>query len=182
MIRKLSVLCCFSLLLGCSQNSENVNTGETLQSGPKPVVDANARPLADSAQAEAPAVGPMQNRDGAPVDPQMMLNKAFFMQHFVAALYSKPTNQNPNPKWTSPLKDAQSGQVVCGDCHTKADMSRLPIQESSPAIEKLHANKEFMVDLMTKWVARLNSGEFGAKMKLKGEVTCTTCHATDPRQ
>ena len=30
--------------------------------------------------------------------------------------------------------------------------------------------------------AKLNNPEFGAKAKLKGEVTCTTCHATDPRE
>ena len=37
-----------------------------------------------------------------------------------------------------------------------------------------------MVGLMKKWVARLNSDEFGAKAKLKGPVTCLTCHATNP--
>jgi hypothetical protein len=99
----------------------------------------------------------------------------------VAALTSLPSNNNPNPKWSSPLKDPEGSKVKCGDCHTKADMSGLPQQASSPAIEKLHANKEFMVDLMTKWVAKLNNPEFGAKSKLKQEVTCTTCHATDPR-
>ena len=112
----------------------------------------------------------------------MLLNKAFFMQHFVAALTSIPSNKNPNPKWMSPLKDPQAGKVKCGDCHTKADMSGLPAQESSPAIEKLHADKAFMVDLMTKWVEKLNNPEFGAMGKLKAKVTCTTCHATDPRE
>jgi hypothetical protein len=33
---------------------------------------------------------------------------------------------------------------------------------------------------MKKWVARLNSPEFGAKSKLKQEVTCLTCHETNP--
>jgi hypothetical protein len=168
------------LLLGCNQNAENVSTGETLENGPKPVADANARPLS-GAGAEAPR-GPMQTGEGGRPDPQAMLNKAFFMQHFVAALTSIPTNSNPNPKWSSPLKDAQGGKVKCGDCHTKADMSSLPPQQSSPAIEKMHADKAFMVDLMTKWVAKLNNPDFAAKGKLKGEVTCTTCHATDPRE
>jgi hypothetical protein len=165
------------LLFGCNQNSENTSTGETLENGPKPTVDANARPLADAVSAQ----GAQSGGSGRP-DPQMMLNKAYFMQHFVAALTSIPSNKNPNPKWSSPLADSQNGKVKCGDCHTKADMSGLPQQEDSPAIEKLHADKAFMVDLMTKWVAKLNNPEFGAKGKLKGEVTCTTCHATDPRK
>ena len=41
-------------------------------------------------------------------------------------------------------------------------------------------DKTFMVGLMKKWVARLNSDEFKAKAKLKGTVTCLTCHATNP--
>jgi len=171
------------LLLGCNQNSENTSTGETLENGPKPTVDANARPpLADAVSAQNSGGGPFSGGAGGRPDPQMMLNKAYFMQHFVAALTSIPSNNNPNPKWSSPLKDPQSDKVKCGDCHTKADMSQLPQQESSPAIEQMHADKEFMVDLMTKWVAKLNNPEFGAKGKLKAEVTCTTCHAKDPRE
>ena len=171
----------FLLLLGCNQNAESVNTGETLASGPKPAADASTRTLSGAGATDAPR-GPMQGGEGGRPDPQAMLNKAYFMQHFVAALTSLPSNNNPNPKWSSPLKDPQDGKVKCGDCHTKADMSGLPPQESSAAIEKMHADKAFMVDLMTKWVAKLNNPEFGAKGKLKGEVTCTTCHATDPRE
>jgi len=169
------------LLLGCNQNAESVGSGETLDSGPRPAADAGSRTLSGAGAANAPR-GPMQGGEGGRPDPQAMLNKAYFMQHFVAALASLPTNNNPNPKWSSPLKDAQGGKVKCGDCHTTVDMSGLPPQQSSPAIEKLHADKAFMIDLMTKWVAKLNNPEFGAKAKLKGEVTCTTCHATDPRE
>jgi len=176
-MQKLAVSFSFLLLLGCNQNAESVKTGETLADAPKPV--AGSEPTLSGAGAPR---GPMQGGEGGRPDPQAMLNKAYFMQHFVAALYSTPTNNNPNPKWTSPLKDPQGGKVQCGDCHTKADMSGLPQQESNPAIEKMHADKAFMVDLMTKWVAKLNNGEFGAKGKLKAEVTCTTCHATDPRE
>jgi len=176
-MRTLVLTFSFLLLMGCNQNAESVNTGETLADGPK----AAAGGEATLSGADAPR-GPMQGGEGGRPDPQAMLNKAYFMQHFVAALYSTPANNNPNPKWTSPLTDAQGGKVKCGDCHTKADMSGLPQQENSPAIEKLHADKAFMVDLMTKWVAKLNNAEFGAKGKLKTEVTCTTCHATDPRE
>jgi len=178
MMRTIVLFGSLILLFGCSQNVENVGSGETLDSAPKPVADSNSR-LSSSAAGSAPFMG---GGNGGPPDPQMMLNKAYFMQHFVAALTSLPSNKNPNPKWSSPLKDPSGGKVKCGDCHTKADMSGLPQQEDSPAIEKLHENKEFMVDLMTKWVAKLNNPEFGAKEKLKQEVTCTTCHAKDPRE
>jgi hypothetical protein len=181
MMRKVGLLALLLLLPGCNQNAENVGSGETLANSPKPVADANARPLTGAGGGGGG--GPFSGGGGGGrPDPQAMLNKAYFMQHFVAALTSLPSNKNPNPKWASPLKDPQAGRVKCGDCHTKADMSGLPVQESSPEIEKMHADKAFMVDLMTKWVTKLNNPDFGAKGKLKQEVTCTTCHATDPRE
>ena len=48
MTRKIVLVFSLLLLCGCNQNSENTSTGETLESGPKPTVDANARPLADA--------------------------------------------------------------------------------------------------------------------------------------
>src|SRR5437763_13520113 len=105
MLKSVLILSMFSTLLvcGCNQNADNVSTGETLANGPKPVVDSNARPLAASGDSSSRS-GPMQSGEGGRPDPQMMLNKAFFMQHFVAALTTLPTNKNPNPKWVSPLK------------------------------------------------------------------------------
>ena len=172
------------LLLGCNQNAENVSSSDTLANAPKPAADTNATPLAESARAAAGnGGGPFSGGGAGGGDRQAaMLNKAFFMQHFVAALTSIPANNKPNPKWSSPLKDPSGGKVKCGDCHTTVNMEGLPAQESSPAIEAMHADKAFMVDLMTKWVAKLNNSEFAAKGKLKQEVTCTTCHATDPRE
>jgi len=49
-----------------------------------------------------------------------------------------------------------------------------------PLVDDLEKDKTFMAGLMKKWVARLNSDEYGAKAKLKGPVTCLTCHATNP--
>jgi hypothetical protein len=49
-------------------------------------------------------------------------------------------------------------------------------------VDQFEQDREFMKELMTKWVARLNSDEFFAKAKLKQPVVCTTCHATDPRE
>ena len=39
-----------------------------------------------------------------------------------------------------------------------------------------------LVSAGQKWVTRLNSDEFFAKAKLKHEVTCLTCHETNPAE
>ena len=159
-----------ALLWGCNQNAIDVRDGLTLADAPKPVAD-NAKPLAG-----APGAG-----RGMP-DIEKTMAKAYFMHKFVDALYSVPKNPDPNPKWSSPLKDPDKGRVVCADCHDsrKMDMSRIPAERTAKA-EELEKDHEFMVELMTKWVGRLNSGDFDAKGKLKQTVACTTCHATDPR-
>ena len=51
-----------------------------------------------------------------------------------------------------------------------------------PQVDALENDHAFMVDLMTKWVERLNSDDHDAKKKLKGPVQCITCHETDPRK
>jgi len=161
------------LLFGCNQNMETVNAGETLENSPKPTVDPNAKPLA---RADG-AGGPMAGMSGD-VPPFV---KAYFMHNFVEALYSTPKNFNPNPKWESPLKDPQNGRVWCTDCHmsTTIDFSKIPF-ERTPGVDRVEKDKVFMAGLMKKWVARLNSDQFGAKTKLKKEVTCLTCHETNP--
>lgn len=163
------------IVAGCNQNMESVNTGETLDSLPKIEVDPNARPLARAGGAG----GGMGDGEGGMGEIPPFV-KAYFMQQFVAALHSVPGNRNPNPRWASPLADPENGRVVCTDCHPNNDFTRLPKQEKTPLVAKLEQDHEFMVDLMKKWVARLNSAEFGAKAKLKQPVTCTTCHATNP--
>jgi hypothetical protein len=59
------------------------------------------------------------------------------------------------------------------------DFSKIP-KMRNPMVDDFEKDKTFMVGLMKKWVARLNSDEFGAKAKLKGPVTCLTCHASNP--
>jgi hypothetical protein len=156
----------FLILSSCNQNMEAVNDGETLADSPKPVANSNARPLAMPG-------GEMQ------VPPFV---KAYFMHQFVEALYSTPKNFNPNPKWQSPLADPENGRVWCTDCHrsTQIDFAKIPKMEKNAMIEQVEKNKMFMADLMKKWVARLNSDEFGAKAKLKQPVNCLTCHETNP--
>src|ERR1700752_4785698 len=145
------------LLSGCNQNMEVVNSGETLENSPRPVGDPNAKPLAAAAA------------DGEGEIPPFV--KAFFMHTWVEALYSPdpPPNKNPNPNWESPLKDPVNGRVWCTDCHvnTDIDFTKIP-KMRTPEVGELENNKQFMAALMKKWVARLNSGEFGAKAKLKG--------------
>ena len=159
------------VLAACSQNVETVSNGGTLENAPAPAATGD-RPLAVPEGAAAAGE--------AEVPPFV---KAYFMHMFVEALYSVPGNNNPNPNWASPLKDPVNGRVWCTDCHTdpSLDFSKIPKQKMA-LNEELENNHEFMVDLMTKWVGRLNSDEFGAKAKLKQPVTCTTCHASDPRQ
>lgn len=156
-------------LSGCSQNMEFVNSGERLEDLQKPAPDPNAAPLA---------------RPGASVAEKSEIPpfvKAYFMHTWVEALYSTPQNKHPNPKWQSPLKDPVNDRVWCTDCHVSGqiDFSKIP-KKRHPLVDDLEKDKTFMAGLMKKWVARLNSDEFGAKAKLKGEVTCLTCHATNP--
>jgi hypothetical protein len=155
------------LLAGCSQNVEMVNSGERLEDAPKAVADSGAAPLARAGSNEEPKIPPFV--------------KAYFMHMWVEALYSTPGNKHPNPNWQSPLKDPENGRVWCTDCHTSGqiDFSKIP-KMRNPMVDDLEKDKTFMVGLMKKWVARLNSEEFGAKAKLKGQVTCLTCHATNP--
>ena len=80
------------------------------------------------------------------------------------------------------VKDAENGRVWCTDCHSSdLNFANMPKQRM-PQHDELEKNHEFMVELMTKWVARLNSDEFRAKAKLKQPVQCLTCHETDPRK
>jgi len=156
------------LLAGCSQNVEFVNSGERLEDSPKPAPDSNAAPLAR----------PEASADAKDIPPFV---KAYFMHMWVEALYSPPQNKHPNPSWQSPLKDPENGRVWCTDCHMSKDIdfSKIP-KMRNPMVDDLEKDKTFMAGLMKKWVARLNSDEFGAKAKLKAPVTCLTCHATNP--
>jgi hypothetical protein len=155
------------LLTSCNQNMEVVRSGEKLTDLPTPVANANPRPLAMPGDAGEPKIPPFV--------------KAYFMHQFVEALYSKPKNFNPSPNWASPLKDPENGRVWCTDCHVSGQVNFANIpKQKMPMNDQLEKDKKFMANLMKKWVARLNSSEFGAKAKLTQEVTCLTCHETNP--
>ena len=165
------VFCLFASLLllsGCGQNTEAVSSNERLEDSPRPVVDPKARPLAM----------PGGSDKKMEVPPFV---KIYFMQMWVEALYSTPKNKHPNPKWESPLADPVNSRVWCTDCHMDSDVDFTKLQKIRlPLVDQYENDKTFMVDLMKKWVARLNSSDFGAKARLKGPVTCLTCHATNP--
>jgi hypothetical protein len=159
------------LLSGCDQNTQRVDSGERLEDA-APITPSSAPPPLTEEDIAA-------RMTGAPE--RMPIYKVFFMHRFIEALYSVPKNSQPNPAWQSPLKDPENGRVWCTDCHRPDfDFANMPSQRH-PETAELEQNHEFMVELMTKWVGRLNSEEFRAKAKLKEEVKCTTCHAKDPR-
>ena len=155
------------LLAGCSRNVEMVNSGERLEDSPKAAADSGAPLARAGSTGDEPKIPPFV--------------KAYFMHMWVEALYSTPQNKHPNPSWQSPLKDPENGRVWCTDCHTSGqiDFSKIP-KMRNPMVDDLEKDRDFMAGLMKKWVARLNSDEFSAKAKLKGPVTCLTCHATNP--
>ena len=170
-----------AILAGCNQNVTTVGTGERLEDAPPVTADPNPRPLPAAEPPMAGGGAPGMRREGVTGEVPPFL-KVFFMHKFVEALYSVPQNPNPNPRWQSPLKDAENGRVWCTDCHSSdLNFANMPKQRM-PQHDELEKNHEFMVELMTKWVARLNSDEFRAKAKLKQPVQCLTCHETDPRK
>jgi len=165
------VLSCLPVLflVACSQNIERVSDGPRLE---------------DSARPEAPLASPFAmpefGGDGEEADAPPFV-KAYFMHTWVEALYSVPTNRNPNPDWISPLIDPVNDRVWCTDCHVSGQVNFANIpKQRVPLVEEFENDRGFMADLMQRWVARLNSDEFGASAKLGGAVTCLTCHETDP--
>ena len=162
------------LAAACSQNMEEVPDGERLEDAAPPA-PATGTPLA------MPDVFGEAEVEGFGEDEAPPFVKAYFMHLWVEALYSVPANRNPNPAWSSPLTDPVNGRVWCTDCHVSGQVNFQNIpKQRVPLVDQYENDHEFMADLMRKWVARLNSEEFGARAKLSGPVTCLTCHATDP--
>ena len=103
------------------------------------------------------------------------------MARFTAALSERPKNENPAPNWRPLLKDTSAGVKNCALCHGEVGKrmeSEAPEYLKQAHSAKHHGDKAFMVDLMTRWVERLNRE---AADKLVKKVTCLDCHADDPR-
>jgi len=103
------------------------------------------------------------------------------MVRFVNALKNEPTNKQPASRWKPLLKSPGTASMLCATCHgeigevmeRQAPMFR---QAPRPAIAD---DRAFMVQLMERWVERLNRD---AKEQLVKPVTCLDCHETDPKR
>ncbi|MHC4225699.1 MAG: hypothetical protein ACYSUN_17045 [Planctomycetota bacterium] len=114
-------------------------------------------------------------------DPGQSIAKVHFMKKFVKALTEVPQNRHPNPAYVPVLRDPKN-PLRCANCHdpAKVDMERMMKLDPGPEkVEPYRHAPQFMIPLMTKWVARLNK-RYGDK--LVNPVTCTDCHAVDPRE
>ena len=111
---------------------------------------------------------------------QLSFAKVHFMKKFVKALTSTPTNMAPNPDYEPLLADPQN-PIVCADCHDPGELDLERMMEQDPGYEKVERFRRapmFMIALMEAWVDRLNQRH---RDRLKKPVTCTDCHAIDPR-
>ncbi|MFQ5844603.1 MAG: hypothetical protein ACE5JG_06390 [Planctomycetota bacterium] len=114
---------------------------------------------------------------------QRAMAYAYFMTTFLRALRERPTtNREPARDWSPLLRDPAGRQPRCSTCHTEPavrGMDHLVDADPLPRPARYAADHEFMVDLMQKWVSKLNRR---ARRHLRKAVTCTDCHETDPRR
>ena len=107
--------------------------------------------------------------------------KVHFMRKFVAALTEPPKNLMPSTDY-APLMKEGAAALRCADCHTDQSIDFEGMISADPgdeAVQPLRMQRRgFMIPLMEKWVARLNTRHAD---RLRKEVTCTDCHAVDPR-
>ena len=115
-------------------------------------------------------------------DPRISMAKVHFMKKFVKALTDVPGNTHPAADWEAILKDGAQ-PISCKDCHKDPSLDIEAMAQSDPGntrfVQQLRRSPRFMIPLMEKWVERLN-GWYGDR--LKKPVTCTTCHAVDPKE
>jgi len=111
----------------------------------------------------------------------MSIAKVHFMKKFVAALTTPPQNMFPAADW-KPLVKEGADPIRCADCHDPNVLNLEAMIRQDPgseAVERFRrARRGFMIPLMTKWVQRLNTRHAD---RLEKPVTCTDCHAIDPR-
>jgi hypothetical protein len=103
------------------------------------------------------------------------------MIRFVRALKEPPKNRNPASGWKPLLKDPTAPTMLCSVCHgdTGAKMEQNLNRYAKRPPKQYAQNKAFMVNLMERWVTRLNRD---AKPYLVKAVVCLDCHDTDPRR
>jgi len=173
----------FGLLVGVFLTIALTSTSDEEEGGDGSVAStgraASSQPPGPGADAPQPPPG--HGMGGAGGDrAEMSFAKVHFMKKFVAALTSLPQNGLPSPRYKPLLKDP-SHPLSCGDCHDPSKVNMEAMKSRDPGAEAVEPYREqprFMIPLMVKWVERLNTRH---KDKLVKPVTCTSCHAMDPR-
>ncbi len=106
--------------------------------------------------------------------------KVHFMKKFVRALTETPENKLPRSGYQPLLKDPKK-PFGCAQCHDPDVLDlegMLKMDPGDDAVTPFRQDRAFMGKLMEKWVARLNAQHADL---LVAPVTCTSCHAIDPR-
>jgi cytochrome c553 len=114
-------------------------------------------------------------------DPGQSIAKVHFMKKFVKALTEVPQNKHPNLNYVPVLRDPKN-PLRCADCHDTGTINVEQMLNLDPGPEKVEPYRQapqFMIKLMSEWVARLNKRHADRLIK---PVTCTDCHAVDPRE
>ena len=108
---------------------------------------------------------------------------AYLMTTFLRALREAPlTNKEPARDWTPLLRDPGLRLPLCSTCHTEPNIRALDRLADAPALPRpafLVDDHDFMVDLMQRWVSKLNRN---AGKYLASAVSCVDCHERDPRR
>lgn len=148
------------------------------QEGRPPPMERQPQGGGERERPEPPAEGHGQGGEDRAMQ---SMAKVHFMKKFVAALVTKPENAHPSASWTPLVKDPAS-PIRCSDCHdpNKIDVERMMSNDpGNDAVAPFRRKPMFMIPLMTKWVEKLNRLHAG---RLRKEITCTDCHAIDPRE
>ena len=108
---------------------------------------------------------------------------AYLMTAFLRALREAPlTNKEPARDWTPLLRDPGLRQPLCSTCHAEPNIRALDRLADAPALPRpalLVDDHDFMVELMQRWVSKLNRN---AGKYLDSAVSCVDCHERDPRR
>lgn len=175
----------FGLLIGvfATLALSTRDTSETFEEYRKRVSgESSAGRAPHGRQASDPQQPPGQGDGGhsGARDAQAQMVKVHFMKKFVAALTGTPENMQPNPGYAPLLKDV-SKPLRCASCHTDTSLDMDKMKRADPgaaAADPYRRQPRFMIPLMEAWVGRLNKLHAD---RLTKPVTCTDCHAIDPR-
>jgi hypothetical protein len=101
------------------------------------------------------------------------------MVRFVKALRERPQNANPARSWRPLLKDPSGSSMLCSVCHASAGAAMERNIASFDRPPPAGLDRQFMINLMERWVRELN---VNMKDQLVKAVGCIDCHEIDPRK